>query len=298
MGRVEPLAGRALTGGPVRARLDQRRWHFQHGPIDLVLAGDGPGASAACERAWRRFGTLLEELVAELALLRRPVAAAAGVRGPVARRMVAACWPHRDRFITPMAAVAGAVADEVLAAMTDGGSGVSRAYVNNGGDIALHLGPGATFRVGLVTGDAMRHGHRLALDGEFELAAALPVRGVATSGWRGRSWSLGIADSVTALARDGAAADAAATMIANAVDVDHPAITRARACDVADDTDLGERLVTTAVGPLPEEAVAEALAHGTAHARAFVARGHVWGAVLALHSRTRVVGGIAVPEVH
>jgi ApbE superfamily uncharacterized protein (UPF0280 family) len=303
MGRVEPLAGRGLTpsvppGGPLRARLDQRRWHFQHGPIDLVLAADGPGASAAYERAWRRFGTLLEELVAELALLRRPVAAAAGVRGPVARRMVAACWPHRDRFITPMAAVAGAVADEVLAAMTGLESGVSRAYVNNGGDIALHLDAGTTFRVGLVAGDAMRHGHRPALDGEFELAAALPVRGVATSGWRGRSWSLGIADSVTVLARDGAAADAAATMIANAVDLDHPAVTRARACDVADDTDLGERLVTTAVGPLPEEAVAEALARGAAHARALVARGPVWGAVLALQSHTRVVGGIAVPEVH
>jgi ApbE superfamily uncharacterized protein (UPF0280 family) len=197
-----------------------------------------------------------------------------------------------------MAAVAGAVADEVLAAMTGGDAGVSRAYVNNGGDIALHLGPGATFRVGLVTGDAPRHGHRLALDGEFELAAALPVRGVATSGWRGRSWSLGIADSVTVLARDGAAADAAATMIANAVDIDHPAVTRERACDVADDTDLGARLVTTAVGPLPEHAVAEALARGAEHARALVARRLAWGAVLALQSCTRVVGGIAVPEVH
>jgi ApbE superfamily uncharacterized protein (UPF0280 family) len=307
MGRVEPLAGRSLTpparpagdrSGPARARLDARRWHFQHGPIDLVLQVDGPAAAAACERGWRRFATVLEELVAELPLLRSPVTAAAGVRGAVAQRMTAACWPHRGRFITPMAAVAGAVADEVLAAMTDGEADVSRAYVNNGGDIALHLGPGATFRAGIVTGDAIRHGHGLALDGEFELTAALPVRGVATSGWRGRSWSLGIADGVTVLARDGAAADAAATMIANAVDIDHPAITRARACDVADDTDLGERLVTTAVGPLPEEAVAEALARGAAHARALVAHGLVWGAVLALQSRTRVVGGIAVPEVH
>jgi hypothetical protein len=304
MGRSESVAGGALTavaaaGTPARAarrRLDARRWHFQHGPIDLVVAADGPGATAACERGWRRFETVLEELVAELPLLRRPVGEATGVRGVVAQRMIAACWPHRERFITAMAAVAGAVADEILAAMTDGTAGVSRAYVNNGGDIALHLGPGAAFRVGVVTGDRSRHGHRIALDGELEVTAGMPVRGIATSGWRGRSWSLGIADSVTVLAHDGATADAAATMIANAVDVDHPAIARRPALEVDDNTDLGERLVTIGVGLLPDDAVALALARGAAHARRLVERALVWGAVLALRSRTRVVGGVAALE--
>jgi ApbE superfamily uncharacterized protein (UPF0280 family) len=55
-----------------------------------------------------------------------------------------------------------------------------------------------------------------------------PVRGLATSGWGGRSFSLGIADSVTVLARCAAAADAAATVVANAVDAEHPAIERRR----------------------------------------------------------------------
>jgi uncharacterized protein len=309
MGRFESLADRALIpalvpnprrrpGGPVRVPLDARRWHFQHGPIDLIVAADGAEAAsvAARERGWRRFATVLEELVAELPLLRQPVERAPDVRGTVARRMLAACWPHRSRFITPMAAVAGAVADEVLAAMTDGAAGVSKAYVNNGGDIALHLGPGEAFRIGVVVGDVTRHGHRVPLDGRFEVTGAMPVRGVATSGWRGRSRSLGIADSVTVLAADGAAADAAATMIANAVDVDSPAIGRRRACEVDDDTDLGERLVTIAVGPLPEEAVERALARGAAHAQALVDATLVWGAVLALGSRRRVVGGVAAPE--
>jgi ApbE superfamily uncharacterized protein (UPF0280 family) len=279
-------------------RLDERRWHFQHGPIDLVVEADGPEAASAeaRERGWHRFETVLAELVAELPLLRRPVAQAASVRGAVARRMVAACWPHRSRFITPMAAVAGAVADEVLAAMTDGAAGVPKAYVNNGGDIALHLGPGEVFRVGLVAGHLTRHGHQVPLDGRFEVTAAMPVRGVATSGWRGRSWSLGIADSVTVLARDGAAADAAATMIANAVDIDHPAIERRRACDVDDNTDLGEHLVTVAVGPLPDAAVENALARGAARAQALVDAALVWGAVLALGSQLRVVGGMGAAE--
>jgi ApbE superfamily uncharacterized protein (UPF0280 family) len=175
---------------------------------------------------------------------------------------------------------------------------VSRAYVNNGGDIALHLMPGEAFRIGVVADvdRPARHGHRVALDGRFEVTAPMPVRGVATSGWRGRSWSLGIADSVTVLAADGAAADAAATMVANAVNVDHPAIARRRACDVDDNTDLGEHLVTVGVGELPEDAVSEALARGAAHAEAQVEGGRVWGAVLALGRRYRVVGGLIALE--
>jgi ApbE superfamily uncharacterized protein (UPF0280 family) len=85
------------------------------------------------------------------------------------------------------------------------------------------------------------------------------VRGIATSGWRGRSQSLGIADAVTVLARTAAAADAAATLVANAVDIEHPSIRRLPARDVKHDSDLGERLVTVAVEPLPATAIARAL---------------------------------------
>jgi ApbE superfamily uncharacterized protein (UPF0280 family) len=193
-----------------------------------------------------------------------------------------------------MAAVAGAVAEEILAALVAGG-GVTRAYVNNGGDIAVHLGPGESFRVGLVADvdRATRHGHRLAVDGTFELKDSLPVRGVATSGWRGRSWSLGIADSVTVLAATAATADAAATMIANAVNVAHPAIRRRPAEEVDDNTDLGRLPVTVEVGPLPEDAVAAALASGVDRAAGLAERGLIWGAVLVLQSRVRVVGGVA-----
>ena len=288
-------AAPVVGAGPRRARLDERRWHFQHGPIDLVVEAFGDGAAAAVERGWRRFETVLEELVAELPTLRRPVDRTAGLAGPVAQRMRAACWPFRERFITPMAAVAGAVADEVIDAM---GTAVPKAYVNNGGDIALRLGPGERLRVGVIADPdrALRHGHRLPLDGAFAVDASMPVRGVATSGWRGRSWSLGIADSVTVLAASGAAADAAATMIANAVDVAHPAIERRRARDVDDNTDLGERLVTVGVGALPGDAVEAALTNGAVLAQALSDAGLVWGAVLALQGRCRVTGGVRARE--
>lgn len=282
--------------GPLRIALDAQRWHFQHGPIDLVLEawGEDAAVQAAYERAWQRFEGVLGELVAELPELRRPVEQATAVTGSVARRMIAACLPYRKVFVTPMAAVAGAVADEVLAAMVSD-SGVGRAYVNNGGDIALHIRTGEALRVGIAndSGRAMRHGHDFSLDGSFEVDARLPVRGVATSGWRGRSRSLGIADNVTVLAGNAAAADAAATLIANAVDVDHSAILRSAACEVDDNTDLGSRLVTVGVGMLPVASIARALDQGAAMATGFVQRGLIWGALLTLQDAHRIAGGRA-----
>jgi uncharacterized protein len=269
---------------------DGRRLHLQHGPIDLVTEGfGGPLEIAAAYRhAWHRFRTVLAELVDELPLLRRAVDSShPGVAGPVARRMLDACRPHAEDFITPMAAVAGAVADEVLAAML-AGRDLEKAYVNNGGDIALHLSPGATLDVGVVA--ELDHP---VLSGVATIESDWPVRGVATSGWRGRSFSLGIADAVTVLASDGAAADAAVTLVANAVDVDHPVINRARAVDLDAASDLGERLVTTSVGRLPPALVLRALACGAARANSMLREGKICGAVLMLQGRVRVVGPIA-----
>ena len=292
------MSARSQTGA-VRRRLEADRWHFQHGPIDCIVSAEGDGAAveAALESAWRRFGTLLAELVAELPLLRADLSARGGASAPplgsVARRMVDACRPHgcEGRFITAMAAVAGSVADELIASFDD--DRIVRASVNNGGDIALRLGPGKSFEVGLCP-DPVRGRLGAPLAGRFSVAASSPVRGVATSGWRGRSFSLGIADAVTVLATNAARADAAATMVANAVDVEDARIVRIPASEVRDDSDLGERLVTRAVPPLPPELVAMALARGAAEARRQIASGRIVAAVLSLQGRWSVVGDVDV----
>ncbi len=273
--------------GPVRARLADGRWHFQHGPIDLVIGTDGePGAvAAALEDCWRAFADVLPTLVTELLPLRAPVSPALRLQGPVARAMLRACRPFAldfGLFITPMAAVAGAVADHLVAHFAR--PGVTRAYINNGGDIALYLTAGAAFDIGVVSDIAAP-----ALDGGLRIDAADAVRGVATSGWRGRSFSFGIADSVTVLAADAAAADAAATLIANHVDVDSPLIGRAPASNLRDDTDLGDRLVTVDVPPLPPALVQRALDHGAAFARACLERGLINGALLTLQGVSRIL---------
>lgn len=267
-----------------RTRLPDGRWHLQHGPIDIVIGATGVPASVdgAHEDAWLRFRGILGELVDELPLLRRPVQGVCPLRGPIARRMWEACQPYKSSFITPMAAVAGAVAQELIPCYSTGG--VERAWVNNGGDIALHLAPSQSVRIGLYADLAhldlneLRGGIRT--DGEFEISSLLPVRGVATSGWRGRSFSMGIADSVTVLARTASEADVAATVIANAVNLADPRIQRRPACELKDDSDLGDLPVTVDVPPLEPALVQQALRAGLKRAQALRAAGLIWSAAL------------------
>jgi ApbE superfamily uncharacterized protein (UPF0280 family) len=338
------------ASGAVRAPMSGGRWHFQHGPIDLVLQAWGRAGECAraYEQAWMRFETVLPELVAELPILRKAMPASSlprsgreGAQAPplrrmgsegtalaarlgvaeaprpllpsprkrgdgpllsqvgegkncplsgvIARRMWRACAPLADVFITPMAAVAGAVADEVLAAMV-AGRALKKAYVNNGGDIAIHLAQGEHFETGIV-GDIAKP----KITATARIAAEDEVRGIATSGWRGRSFSLGIADSVTVLARDAAAADAAATLIANAVNTDHPAIERRPARDLDPDSDLREHLVTVAVGALDFDSLAVALARGRRAARGYREAGLIEAAYIELQGHRVAIGGDEAP---
>jgi ApbE superfamily uncharacterized protein (UPF0280 family) len=267
--------------------LPGNRLHLNEGPIDLVIWGDGePDAVAKAYRAAeQRFDGLLAELCAELSLLRAPLGDEfPALAGPVASRMAEACWPHRGVFITPMAAVAGAVAEAVLAAMAEAAP-LSRAYVNDGGDIALHLTPRTSLAIGIV-----RSLPRGLPEGDVTILHDMPVRGIATSGRHGRSFSLGIADAVTVLARNAPSADAAATIIANSVNVADPAVARCPARDLDPDSDLGDRMVTVDVGPLAPLQIAVALDAGVACAEAMCRIGLIEAALLTLAGEWRSVG--------
>lgn len=273
---------------------DGRRLHLQDGPIDLIVEARGASGDvrAAYEAAAHRFTGLLDELCVELPELRTAAAEQTSLKGVVARRMRAAVTPYAaDCFITPMAAVAGSVAEEILDAMLRAAT-FDRAYVNNGGDIALHLGRGEHFSVGL-----MDRPDRDGVMRTMRIDADDPVRGIATSGRHGRSFSLGIADAVTVLAATASQADAAATVIANAVDLPgHPAVVRKPANELQPDSDLGARLVTRHVGELSHDEVAAALGSGAECARHLFDRGLIEGAVLQLCGDMLVIGAMDIEQ--
>jgi len=283
-----------MTRAPqIRFLADSRRLHLQDGPIDLIVEARGSETNvrAAYDAAARRFTGLLDELCEELPLLRQAAdPARCSLKGIVARRMHAAVVPFAvDHFITPMAAVAGSVAEEILGAMLHQAQ-LERAYVNNGGDIALHLADGQHFTVGLADRPDAPGLMRTMI-----IHADDPTRGVATSGRHGRSFSLGIADAVTVLARTASQADAAATIIANAVDLPgHPAVLRCPAHDLQPDSDLGARLVTRGVGELSGREIEDALEAGADSARKLLAAGLIDGAALRLRGEMITVAARAL----
>jgi uncharacterized protein len=270
-------------------QLTGERLHLSHGPIDVVLKawGQPRAVRAAYAAAGTRFCAILPELCEELIALRTPMHARPVVDGRVARRMVEACRPFADVFVTPMAAVAGAVADELLAHMT-AAAPLQRAFVNDGGDIAVLVTPGQALDIG-VAGELSR-GATPAINGSVRLDAASGVGGIATSGARGRSFSLGIADCVTILARDAATADVAATLVANAVNIDSPAIQRRPARELDPDSDLRDLPVTVAVAPLDPAEIDMALGRGLERALDYRRRGLIADAALMLQGRTRALG--------
>ncbi|MCF8487308.1 MAG: UPF0280 family protein [Rhodobacteraceae bacterium] len=275
-----------MTGAEVQ-RLPDGRLHMHHGPIDIIAQcwGDAGAISMAEQSAIARFDTVLAELASELPELRR---AAGQPKSMIGQRMARATAAFHPDFITPMAAVAGSVAEEILACLA--APGIQRAYANNGGDIALYLTQGESLTCAVAgQGDVLAR---------VKVQSQDAARGIATSGWRGRSWSFGIADSVTVLARTAAMADAAATMIANAVTLgDHPAIQRRPACDLQADSDLGDRPVTVQVGPLTRSEVATALLAGQAVAQQYKNAGLIEAAALFLHPEHRTVGSLALEEM-
>ena len=261
-----------------RALLSGNRLHLQHGPIDLVIdvEGDRQAAFAAAET---RLETVLSELMAEIDLLR--LANGKRPTGKIAQKMWHSIQEHNG-FVTPMAAVAGAVSETILEAMRNA-SDLRRAYVNNGGDIALHLSGDATFNVAMAGVDGTGLGR-------ITLSAQDKVRGIATSGQGGRSLSQGIADSVTVLASTASAADVAATLIANAVDLpNHPAVGRARANQIIEDSDLGERHVVIGVGDLSNSEISSALERGAQRAQEMQNQGLIQAASLHLRGQSKQI---------
>ncbi len=286
-----------MDTGPVKAVLPGDRLHLQHGPIDLVIKAEGKPESVreAYRRAEDRFRTVLDELVSELSLLRQPADPALEPVTPVARRMWQATAVFPGEFITPMGAVAGSVADEILDVMIEKTTGLHKVFVNNGGDIALWKADHEEFNIDLAScPDPMNRGGRRPVT--IQIRGRDRIGGVATSGRHGRSLSLGIADAVTVLAGNAATADACATLIANTVDIESARVARLPASEIELDSDLGERLVTVDVGLLERYECDKALEGGMKLAQEFVNRDLANGVFMLLQGDFRCVGEIGRPD--
>ncbi len=207
----------------------------------------------------------------------------------VVRRMIEAVQQIDPATLTPMAAVAGAIADELLMDLEEGvaGSGVSSIVINNGGDMAIDLRD-APINVGIRGAWKKRGDMR-----RIQIDRALSPFGVATSGWRGRSFSQGIADVVVAVAASGAVADAAATYLGNHVnDESIRNVKKCRAVELDPETDIPDTWVTISCGTLKEHEKRRALQNGEKMAWRLAWRGLIFGAGMYLQGESVEVVGV------
>jgi ApbE superfamily uncharacterized protein (UPF0280 family) len=239
---------------------EKNRLFLQHGPTNVVLEAFGGNKNLAYDNVKKYFETILEELVPDLALLKKEVVLNRKFNNKISQSMQNATEKFTPTFITPMASVAGSIADNILKVLVNN-TNLEKAYVNNGGDVAFHLSENQIMKSSLAAIPNMI----------AEIKYKDKSRGIATSGWRGKSFSRGIADSVTVLAKNAAIADAAATMICNSVDIyNHPKIKRKPANNIYEDSDLKNLLITVEVGELTKAEIKEAIKNGYETAMQYV----------------------------
>lgn len=254
---------------------------LDYGPITMsisVQGKNGPMTRVAQKGAQKAVETFERFAPIRRSAYEHTLALTGNKPPQVLLRMAGAVKASGDTSLTMMAAVAGSFADVVADKMI--ASGATKVIVNNGGDIAVRLKPPETVVVGIAE-DITHKTTRYAL----KINSSSGIGGVCTSGLGGRSMTLGVASAVTVAAETAAIADACATSLANAVNVDSTAVVRRLAEEINPDTDIKGRLVTVEVGVLSQAEKGLAVLNGLTRAQDLYQAGVIRGAVICLQGR-------------
>lgn len=254
------------------------------GPMRLVISsfvGKVPQREMNIRAAEKSFEFLAQVAGARERLSRLYTALPDHIREPLALEMICSAMEIGDADLTPMAAVAGTIADAVADYLAD--RGMTKVIVNNGGDVAVRLQGGDSVTIGIRQDIRSRD-----INHVIGLSPSHRSWGVATSGLGGRSLTRGIASAATVIARTASLADAAATAVANACFVEDARVTQ-RAADLIDPaTDIPGVPVTQEVGSLDDERKSIALNRALEKAQRLIERSIIFGAFVAVDGTIRM----------
>jgi len=250
----------------------------ENGPLRLVIqafSGSVAETELVKEAAEYAFDCLDRVAKAQQLLRLKHSLITSSPQDKIASVMLESVRSVGDEDLTPMAAVAGTIADFVADWLFF--HRLTKVIVDNGGDIAIRLKEGENARVGFrPVVDSQEITHVIHLGSKF------PSWGVNTSGMGGRSLTRGIASAVTVFAQNSSVADAAATAIANDCFAEDEKISQVPAETVDRYTDLGDMLVTVSADGVSEETKIRALENGLKKAEQLMERGTIRGAVIAV----------------
>ena len=256
------------------------------GPMRMFIEGYAAGISQpeACRRAAQEAIKFLEQIAEHRAEIQAP---GLTLPEPPKSLLIHEMWQAvclvGDEDLTPMAAVAGTIADATADFLAS--EGLTKVVVNNGGDVALRLMSGETVTVGIrpdVNGTDVTR--RVLITSEMN------IRGICTSGLGGRSFTRGVASAATVFASRASLADAAATAVANATYIVNPAVRRCRADSIDPNTDLRGVEITSEVGELTLDEIDTAVKQGIERAEQLVKRSVIAGACVAVKGHMRCIG--------
>lgn len=269
--------------------LDDQVVMVECGPMRMFIDGslEGVRQPDVCRRAGEAAIGFLEQIANHRDAVMMP---AKSLTEPPEELLVHTMWAAAsvigDDDLTPMAAVAGTIADATADFLAE--SGLTRVIVNNGGDVAVRLAKGEKVSVGIRPDvNRPRVSHRLLLFPE------MGIGGACTSGLGGRSFTRGIASAATVLADRAAIADAAATAVANATFIKTSTVHQRPAERIDPDTDLKGAEVVTSVGSLSDDEIKMALEQGITRAQRLIDRGVIKGACVAVKSAMRPTKNIS-----
>ena len=262
------------------SKIIEERLYLEYGPTNLVVEAVHKDKQKIYNYIIKNIDQMLSELSLELSKLREKTKESTKFNSQIAKKMNDATKIFLPRFITPLASVAGAISetllDEILSKFD-----LEKIYINNGGDAAIFLKKKQKLKF-LV---ASTNSFLITLEGDN------CKYGIATSGWKGRSFSMGIADSVTTIAKSSAIADAAATVIANDTDIkNHKNIKKQEASKIDEYSDLKNKLVTTYVGELSLNDIQKSLKNGVMTAKRLIKKNIILTALLNIKENYVYVG--------
>lgn len=264
--------------------LEDGKVFVDHGPVSMVITAR-EGSRMLTELAAESFPVIcraLGELADALPILRLYPDKIRGKMSPgLPDQMVRAVRAVKEPTLTPMAAVAGAMADLVADYLE--ARGAATVIVNNGGDIALRIHERQGVRMGIVTDIGRGQTDEIVTIHEED-----GIGGVCTSGLGGRSLTRGIANGVTVFSKRCIQADACATHIANCSYIRSPQVVTKKAGEADPSSDIPDLDIVTDVGVL----IAEEIRQGIAQMEKEAERQHRMGNLV------RVVADIQGKRLH
>ena len=264
----------------MRSLIEDGKLYIENGPTNIIAEAFSLDKKEIYNLICEYSSKYLKDLSLEIDNLKRPTSENKKFKSEIANRMFNSTKLFLPDFITPMASVAGAISESILLKVLEKYS-VNKIYINNGGDISLYVSESEKFN--------------FSIGGEtsyiFEYANLNGIGGIATSGWKGRSFSSGIADSVTVIAEKASIADAAATIICNKIDLKNSnKIIKKKANDFYENTDLDDRLITVSVENLTEQEIEKAISKGKITSEYFIAKNIIKSVIINLQNNILIIG--------